>query len=128
MFNQLPSFFTYTSSAIVKQISEKEKKTLSHTHTNIHTHITILKCRLIDDIENPKELGSVEENEGGKISSSNGSEYQTAAHAHQLSNKSKRTASALFIVAFLGSLDDLTLIVPMLVGEAFSWQELGSIM
>jgi len=38
--------------------------------------------------------------------------------------KKGRTSSSLFIVAFLGSLDDLTLFVPMLAGQALHWTEL----
>jgi hypothetical protein len=40
-------------------------------------------------------------------------------------NAKARTSSSLFVVAFLGSLDDLTLFVPMLLGQAISWVELG---
>jgi hypothetical protein len=72
-----------------------------------HNHHPI---RLIDDIEKPA-FGSAE--------------VHHIDHDHDHPSKSKRTASALFIVAFLGSLDDLTLFVPMLVGEALSWQELS---
>ena len=36
----------------------------------------------------------------------------------------ERSTNSLFIVAFLGSLDDLTLFVPMLVGQAMNWLEL----
>jgi len=39
-------------------------------------------------------------------------------------SKETHTTSALFIVAFLGSLDDLTLFVPMLVGQAIPWPSL----
>lgn len=42
----------------------------------------------------------------------------TSWRARELSTQS------LFIVAFLGSLDDLTLFVPMLVGRAMSWVQL----
>jgi hypothetical protein len=39
--------------------------------------------------------------------------------------KGKPSAS-LLVVAFLGSLDDLTLFVPMLAGKAIDWFELGA--
>jgi len=45
-------------------------------------------------------------------------------HSSQSKESKKRTAGALFLVSFLGSLDDLTLFVPMLVGQALSWEEL----
>ena len=38
--------------------------------------------------------------------------------------KQERSTNSLFVVAFLGSLDDLTLFVPMLVGQAMNWLEL----
>lgn len=36
----------------------------------------------------------------------------------------ERSTNSLFIVAFLGSLDDLMLFIPMLVGKAVNWLEL----
>lgn len=44
--------------------------------------------------------------------------YGAAWRARELSTQS------LFIISFLGSLDDLTLFVPMLVGRAMSWVQL----
>lgn len=38
----------------------------------------------------------------------------------------KKGTAALFVIAFLGSVDDLTLFVPMLVGKGFSWLQLIS--
>ena len=40
------------------------------------------------------------------------------------STRKERSTNSLFIVAFLGSLDDLTLFIPMLVGKAMNWLEL----
>jgi len=36
----------------------------------------------------------------------------------------KKRQSALFVIAFIGSIDDLTLFVPMLVGKGFDWLQL----
>merc|ERR1719148_504819 len=38
----------------------------------------------------------------------------------------KKRQQTLFMIAFIGSLDDLTLFVPMLVGRGFDWLQLIS--
>merc|ERR1711959_322108 len=38
----------------------------------------------------------------------------------------KKRQQTLFVIAFLGSIDDLTLFVPMLVGKGFDWLQLIS--
>jgi hypothetical protein len=40
--------------------------------------------------------------------------------------KGKKNSQALFVIAFIGSIDDLTLFVPMLVGKGFNWLQLIS--
>ena len=52
-------------------------------------------------------------------------ESSGAAAGGAEAGKDTRTSSSLFVVAFLGSLDDLTLSIPMLVGQALDWIELG---
>lgn len=41
-------------------------------------------------------------------------------------NTEKKGQQTLFVIAFVGSLDDLTLFVPMLVGKGFNWIQLVS--
>jgi hypothetical protein len=53
-----------------------------------------------------------------KRSRSHSTHKEVTPEPHQ---RETHTTSALFIVAFLGSLDDLTLFVPMLVGQAIPW-------
>ena len=45
--------------------------------------------------------------------------------AGESSEPKEQSTSSLVVVAFLGSLDDLTLFVPMLVGQALTWIELS---
>jgi hypothetical protein len=53
--------------------------------------------------------------------------YHTVTAPVEVHAKETHTTSALFVVAFLGSVDDLTLFVPMLVGNAIPWPALGNI-
>lgn len=41
-----------------------------------------------------------------------------------LESREKKSQQTLFVICFLGSVDDLTLFVPMLVGKGFTWEEL----
>lgn len=52
--------------------------------------------------------------------------YGNAAGASEEAEPKERSTSSLVVVAFLGSLDDLTLFVPMLVGQALTWIELSA--
>jgi len=55
------------------------------------------------------------------------SAYQeTSADSHRTTCKADKTKkqSALFVIAFIGSMDDLTLFVPMLVGKGFDFMQL----
>jgi len=42
----------------------------------------------------------------------------------KVESKDKQRQQTLFVIAFIGSIDDLTLFVPMLVGKGFDWLQL----
>mmetsp|Transcript_14574 Transcript_14574/g.26768 ORF Transcript_14574/g.26768 Transcript_14574/m.26768 type:complete len:346 (+) Transcript_14574:82-1119(+) len=61
---------------------------------------------------------------GGRVASGAAPNQSSGGGGSKSNGRKARTSASLFVVAFLGSLDDLTLFVPMLLGQAISWIDL----
>lgn len=78
--------------------------------------------RYCDELLSPKSVQRQESKQlitdGRATSRDDGDDAQNSLSAD------KKRQQTLFMIAFIGSIDDLTLFVPMLVGHGFGWLEL----